>query len=59
MTYATFHLIEMQLMLDKKTEAMHLPIVYFTSILLIGFGLSIFRLLQNMYEDINKLRKTI
>lgn len=58
MTYATFHLIEMQLMLDKKTEAMHLPVAFFTSIMLIGFGLSIIRLIQNIYEDITKLKKT-
>lgn len=57
MVYATYNLITMQIMMGKKTEAMHISIVYFTTILLIGFSLSIIRLLQNIIIDYINFQK--
>lgn len=56
MVFSSFELIDMQIMLKKKTEAMHIPTVYFTGIICLGFTLSFYRLFQNMIADISKFR---
>jgi TRAP-type C4-dicarboxylate transport system permease small subunit len=50
-----YELVISQIAVDKRTEAMHLPIWYFSIIIGIGFGLAVIRLLQSLRENIQEV----
>lgn len=52
MVYGGWKLVVMQIAIDKRTEAMHAPMFVFTALILIGFGLTVVRLIQNLGQDL-------
>lgn len=58
MVVSSWELVSAQIMLHKTTPAMRLPMYWFSSLVGIGFGLAIIRLIQAMIVDSIKFRKT-
>ena len=58
MTISCWELVQQQLMVGKKTQAMYLPMWYFTSFVGLGFALGFIRLIQALWCDIARYRKT-
>ncbi len=52
MTLSCYQLVQQQIMLNKLTPAMYLPMWMFSSIVGIGFFIAIFRIIQSIMEDI-------
>lgn len=58
MTLSCWELVQQQIMVGKKTQAMYLPMWWFTSFVGIGFALGFLRLIQALWMDIDRYRKT-
>lgn len=58
MVISSFELVSAQIMLHKTTPAMRLPMYWFSSLVGIGFGLGIIRLIQAMVMDSIKFKRT-
>ena len=58
MTVSCWELVEQQMLIGKKTQAMYVPMWYFTSVVGIGFFLAFFRLVQALWQDIREYRAT-
>ena len=58
MTVSCWELVQQQIMIGKKTQAMYLPMWYFTSVVGIGFFLGFFRLVQALWLDTRDYRAT-
>jgi TRAP-type C4-dicarboxylate transport system permease small subunit len=56
MVYENYQLVVTQIAVDKRTEAMHIPIWYFSSGIGIGFALAATRLLQAMRYTLRAMR---
>jgi TRAP-type C4-dicarboxylate transport system permease small subunit len=56
MVYENYQLVMTQMMVDKRTEAMHAPIWYFSSGVGIGFALASARLLQAIWHTLRAMR---
>lgn len=56
MTYENYNLVINEIGIDKRTEAMHVPIWYFSAGIGIGFGLASLRLMQGIWQTIRAIR---
>lgn len=52
MSISGYAVVQQQIMVNKITPAMYVPMWYFSSVVGIGFFLGIFRLIQVMWQDI-------
>ena len=58
MIISSHELVIHQINVNKMTQAMRLPMWWFTSIVYIGFIMAIIRLVQAVIVDLNRYRKT-
>ncbi|WP_418764432.1 TRAP transporter small permease [Mailhella sp.] len=58
MVVSCYELVSQQIMVHKKTSAMRLPMWWFTSLVGIGFGLGMIRLIQAIIVDWLRYKKT-
>lgn len=57
MAYQSYSLVALQIEMGKRTEAMHVPIWYFSIAIGVGFSLGALRLFQIIYHTIGRLRR--
>ena len=58
MIAGTKDLVEQQIMLDSRTQAMHVPMWWFTILIGIGYFLLTIRVIETIYKDTREYRKT-
>lgn len=58
MVISSWELVSAQMQMHKTTPAMRLPMYWFSSLVGIGFGLGVLRLIQAMVVDSIKFKKT-
>lgn len=58
MVMSCIELVKQQIMVGKTTQALYIPMWYLTSLVGIGFGLGIVRLIQALYLDIRRYKQT-